>query len=164
MTSSNGNIFRVTGLLCGEFSGLWWILRTKPVTRSFGVFFDLHLNKQLSKQWWGWWFETPSSSLWRQCNAFVSSYLISLGIPIIDIKWLSLECIYSERRYVETGPWVSSAMILCNDNSRPCYAIIIFMFVLSPWQFMSMAWCCKAGMSSAFIGIRHTIVFINSKL
>ena len=29
-----------------------------PVTRSFDVFFDLHLNKQLSKQSRGWWFET----------------------------------------------------------------------------------------------------------
>ena len=26
------------------------------------------LNKQLSKQSWGWWFETPSHSLWRHCN------------------------------------------------------------------------------------------------
>ena len=25
MTSSNGNIFRVTGPLCGEFTGHWWI-------------------------------------------------------------------------------------------------------------------------------------------
>ena len=32
----------------------------RPVTRSFDVFFDLRLNKRLSKQWWGWWFETPS--------------------------------------------------------------------------------------------------------
>ena len=29
MTSSNGNIFRVTGHLCGEFTGPRWILRTK---------------------------------------------------------------------------------------------------------------------------------------
>ena len=29
MTSSNGNIFRVTGHLCGEFPGLRWIPRTK---------------------------------------------------------------------------------------------------------------------------------------
>ena len=40
----------------------------RPVTRSFDVFFDLRLNKQLSKQWWGRWLETPSRSLWRQCN------------------------------------------------------------------------------------------------
>ena len=32
----------------------------RPVTRSFEVFFDLRLNKRLSKQSWGWWFETLS--------------------------------------------------------------------------------------------------------
>ena len=31
----------------------------RPVTRSFDIFFDLHLNKRLSKHSWGWWFETP---------------------------------------------------------------------------------------------------------
>ena len=40
----------------------------RPVTRSFGVFFDLRLNKRLSKQSWGWWFEKPPWSLWRQCT------------------------------------------------------------------------------------------------
>ena len=40
-----------------------------PVTRSFYVFVDLHLNKRLSKQSWGWWFETLSCALWRHCNA-----------------------------------------------------------------------------------------------
>ena len=41
----------------------------RPVTCSFGVFFDLRLNKRLSKQWWGWWFETTSRPLWRRCIA-----------------------------------------------------------------------------------------------
>ena len=41
----------------------------RPVTRSFDVFFDLRLNKRLSKQSWGWWFETLPRPLWRQCNA-----------------------------------------------------------------------------------------------
>ena len=41
---------------------------TGPVTRNFDVFFDLRLNKRLSKQSWGWWFETPLRSLWRHCN------------------------------------------------------------------------------------------------
>ena len=40
----------------------------RPVTRSFDIFFDLRLNKRLSKQSWGWWFETLSCPLWRQCN------------------------------------------------------------------------------------------------
>ena len=30
----------------------------RSVTRSFYVFFDLRPNKRLSKQSWGWWFET----------------------------------------------------------------------------------------------------------
>ena len=25
-------------------------------------------KKRLGKQWWGWWFETPSRPLWRHCN------------------------------------------------------------------------------------------------
>ena len=70
MTSWNGNIFRVTGHLCGEFTGDRWIPAQRPVTRSFDVFFDLRLNKRLSKQSWGWWFETPSRSLWRHCNEY----------------------------------------------------------------------------------------------
>ena len=45
-----------------------WIPARWPVTRSFDVFFDLRLNKRLSKQPWGWWSETPPWSLWRQCN------------------------------------------------------------------------------------------------
>ena len=40
----------------------------RPVTRSFDVFLDLRLNKQLSKQSWGWWFETLSCPLWRHHN------------------------------------------------------------------------------------------------
>ena len=68
MTSSNGNIFRVTGPLCGEFTGPGEFPTQRPVTRSFDVFFDVGLNKWLSKQPWGWWFETPSWSLLRQCN------------------------------------------------------------------------------------------------
>ena len=40
----------------------------RPETQSFDVFFDQCLNKRLSKQWWRWWFKTPSRSLWRHCN------------------------------------------------------------------------------------------------
>ena len=40
----------------------------RPVTRSFDVFYDLCFNKRFNKQSWGWWFEMPSSSLWRHCN------------------------------------------------------------------------------------------------
>ena len=36
------------------------------------MFFCLRLNKQLSKQWWGWWFETPSRPLWHHFNVYYS--------------------------------------------------------------------------------------------
>ena len=42
----------------------------RPVTPSFDVFFDLYINKRLSKQSWDWWFETPSCPLcrhWARC-------------------------------------------------------------------------------------------------
>ena len=38
MTSSTGNIFRVTGPLCGEFTRHWWIPRTKASGAEFGCF------------------------------------------------------------------------------------------------------------------------------
>ena len=43
----------------------------RPVTQSFDVYFDLRPNKRLSKQSWGWWFETPSRPLWRHHNVWV---------------------------------------------------------------------------------------------
>ena len=43
MTSSNGNIFRVTDSLYGEFTGEFPSQR--PVIRGFDVFFDLRLKK-----------------------------------------------------------------------------------------------------------------------
>ena len=87
MTSSNGNIFRVTGPLCGEFTDPGEFPTQRPVTRSFDVFFDLRLNKRLSKQPWGWWFETLSWSLWRRCNGDLLSWTHS---HTSEIKWVVL--------------------------------------------------------------------------
>ena len=67
MTSSNRNIFRVTGPLWGEFTGHQRIpLKASDV--ELWCFLDLHLNKRLSKQSRRRWFETPSLPLWRHCN------------------------------------------------------------------------------------------------
>ena len=67
MTSSNGNIFRVIGLLWGESAGHWWV----PLTKDS----DAELLFSLMCVWRnGWaietqWLETPSrSALWRHCN------------------------------------------------------------------------------------------------
>ena len=75
MTSSNRNIFRVTGLLCGEFIGQRWIPLTKAsdaelITKASDAelkifFFDLRLNERFSKRSRCWWFETQSRLLWN---------------------------------------------------------------------------------------------------
>ena len=61
----------------------------RPVMQSFGVFFDLHLNKLLSKQSWGWWFETPLCPLWRHCDAhhagWFQDHIISTGEMIAPV-------------------------------------------------------------------------------
>ena len=63
MTSWNGSISRVTGPLCGDFTGHRWI----PRRNASGA--DQRLHKRLRKQSWGWLSETPSCSLWRHCNS-----------------------------------------------------------------------------------------------
>ena len=73
--------------------GQWW--------RGFDVFFDLCLNKWLSKHSWGWWSETPSRSWWRDWNGFIHGpfvvrceeaiYLVSIVVSLWIIL-LTREC------------------------------------------------------------------------
>ena len=49
----------------------------RPVTWSFDVFFDQRLNKQLSKQSGGWWFETPSCPIWHHYNENMANSWLS---------------------------------------------------------------------------------------
>ena len=89
MTSSNESIFRVTGHLCGNSPITSEFPPQRPVTRSFDIFFDLRLNKRLCKQWWSWWFETPSYSLWRHCNALVENLsLCVFALYLVSHAWL----------------------------------------------------------------------------
>ena len=106
MTSSNGNIFCVTGPLRGEFTGPGEFPKQRPVTR-IDVFFDLRLNKRLSKQPWGWWFEAPSWSLWRQCNG--NEYDVTPHISSCQIGTVSVW----KQRYL----WFikSKAGLFCDD-------------------------------------------------
>ena len=68
MTSSNENISALLAICAGNSSVPGEVPAHRPVTRSFDIFFDLRLDKRLCKQSWGWWFETLSCPLWRQCN------------------------------------------------------------------------------------------------
>ena len=59
----------------------------RSVTLSFDAFFDLRRNKRLSKQSRRRWFETPSPSLWRQCNVCDITSLINQH-PIMQ-SWVN---------------------------------------------------------------------------
>ena len=62
----------------------------RPVTRGFDVFFDLRLNKRLSKHSRGWWSETPSGSLWRHCNELMGHRRLPIDrrrIPHTKGQW-----------------------------------------------------------------------------
>ena len=117
MTSSNGNIFRVTGPLCREFTGLGEFPAQRPVTRSFDVFFHLRLNKRLSKLPQGWWFETPPLSLWHQCNEIHSKNKV--------VKWTTLGLSnWCQKRTPQSRPklviWMSRRMTtLMSSQKQP---------------------------------------------
>ena len=70
MTSSNTNIFRVTGPLWGESTGHRWIPHTKASDEELWCFIwsaseqTVEKKQQLRRRW----FETPSRSLWRHPN------------------------------------------------------------------------------------------------
>ena len=79
----------------------------RPMTRGFDVFFDLCLNKRLSKESRRWRYKTPSSSLWRHYILYElyskpvvhQSRALSMGMYIGRRSWY---LILSENRCVQT--------------------------------------------------------------
>ena len=140
MTSSNGNIFRVTGPLCGEFTGPREFPTQRPVTRSFDVFLDLRLNKRLSKQPWGWWFETPPRPLWRQCNVKWRP----IGIWEICEVWLSKSYHSDDTATVvclDTGHMAAFEHILSHSNNICIYVYICIIYIIfSSFRTTPSAW------------------------
>ena len=147
MTSSNGNFFRVTGHLCGEL-----FPTQRPVTRSFDVYYDLRLNKRLSKQSWGWWFETPSHPLWRHRNDnyisalthdmlsktciqfawFFSSILVRLSFLVTSWDLFKVP----RNRFCVTGAHITVWKFLVhNSNSKKIRLIIIRNQIFNPYLF-----------------------------
>ena len=98
--------FHVTSPLCGEFTGPGESPTQRPVTRSFDVFFDLRLNKRLSKQPWGWWFEPLSWSLWRHCNAS----LLCVSVTGVNEYTFGYLCLLEKCEFVIVNslksPWI----------------------------------------------------------
>ena len=122
MTTSNGNIFRVTGLLCGEFIGHRWIPYTRASDAELWCFFDLRLNKRLGKQSWGWRFDTLSRPLWRYCN-----------VNMIRDEMLSLPVSSPRRDVAHQWEWRSG-------TSCPLVHYLICDILISKWQAL-INWC-----------------------
>ena len=72
MTSSNGNIFRVTGHLWGESTGHRWIPLTIASDAELWCFL-WSAPEQTVKKWRRRWCETPSRSLWHHYSGYVFS-------------------------------------------------------------------------------------------
>ena len=108
MTSSNGNIFALLAICVGNSPVPGEFPTQRPVMQSCDVFFDLRLNKRLSKQSWGWWFETLLCPLWHQCNDLYKCCIVQRGhhasslssaramIVLIDHKKHIMEAICSK--------------------------------------------------------------------
>ena len=90
----------------GEFS------TEGPVTRSFDVFFDLCLNKRLSKQSLGWWSETPSRLSWRHCNDWQNI--------IVIWAWMRLKLLATNRWNALFFVWIHNVLFLTDIRMTSC--------------------------------------------
>ena len=90
MTSSNGNIFRVTGHLCGEFTGDRWIPRTKVSNADLWCFL-------WSPPWInGWVNNREAGDLRRHRSHYdvIIMYIYNLCLEMQTLELLVLLCIY----------------------------------------------------------------------
>ena len=90
----------------------------RAVTRSFDVFFDLRPNKQLSKQSWGWWFETLPRPLWRHNNDGKVVWMTILVLTgDVEVKFQRLKVKLQRLQWtLGLSPWRSFR--LCVPNCR----------------------------------------------
>ena len=147
MTSSNENSTRITDPLscvCGEFTDLdhqwipltnWWSANSPhrhdkgPVMRP--------VNERLSKQSWGWIFETSSHPLWRHCN--VSGFSVTYG-----------------------GSKVTGTIYFCNWGT-PVNKRISHIFIGGPYMIISARapYEYLEGEAPRILGLTRTIHFRN---
>ena len=86
MTSSNGNIFRVTGPLCGDFTGHWWIPH-KGHWREALMF-------SLSCAWINAWVKNREAGDWRPHRAHYDVIVMwwmhswrRRGLCVFSLRW-----------------------------------------------------------------------------
>ena len=79
----------------------------RPVTRSFDVFFDLRLNTRLSKQRWGWWFETSSLPLWLHCDDIKNFYVRNVALAAF-IQRCFMACMRKTIMWYMPCTWITA--------------------------------------------------------
>ena len=96
-----------------------------PATRSFDVFFDLRLNKRLSKQSPGWWLETPYDSVWRHCNVSGCNTVISLQNPKLS---------RSRQQQTELIQWGIYRILIWGTTTAQQFVCWLLILLIDPWS------------------------------
>ena len=103
--------------LYGGFIGHRLISTQRPVTRNFDVFFDLRPNKRLSKQWWCWWFETPSGSF---MTSLWCSWLLWCRHEVSELHLKCMCC----AAYFHWQQAFYGTIIRHHDKHRSCFLFV----------------------------------------
>ena len=116
-----GNISALLAICAGNSPVPGEFPTQRPVTRIFNVYFDLRPNKRLSKQSWGWWFETQSHPLWRHRNDIetLSTVLAPRAVhPSVTGGFVSQRASYDDLSYLR---WFQSENLLNKQSSCQRY-------------------------------------------
>ena len=98
----------------------------RPVTLSFDVYFDLRPNERLSKQSWGWWFETLSSPLWRHRNArTAASAGMTRGMPV----WIRGDTWWRSAQVLNKCSWKVSLLRVSATRKGVCVYMCLQLFI-----------------------------------
>ena len=107
------------------------------------MFFICALNKLLSKQSWGWWFGTPSSSLWPHC-IWSSNFSVTPGVHtiwkrntqqlsirnVLNMLYISLK---SENEYTHISAYVFALYFTWHTNIY--MHIYIYMYIYHAYMY-----------------------------
>ena len=106
----------------GKFTGQRWVPHTKASDAERWCFLWSAQKKRLSKQSWGWWFETPSRPLWRHCYAITTI----VGMLTHAEGLLSfLECIPMLHVFTLDNLWSCLYLRLDDNNNISLYIFVI---------------------------------------
>ena len=113
MTSSNGNISALLALYAANAPVTGGFPSQRPVMQSCDVFFYLCLNKRLSKQTWGWWFETQWRLLWYHCNIQCQ---VALSLELLHDIWELTE--FTKSTHVQAETWFNHLILAARSKIK----------------------------------------------